>query len=233
METRDAIASGKRTAIIPTGGVEQSGPYLPLGKHNFILSRTMELLATELGDALVAPVVKYVPEGSIEPRTGHMMYPGTISVREEVFVLLLKEIARSLRTNGFRTIVLLGDSGDNLRGLALACDQLNAEWANSDTKAIFVQEYYNYKEIESWLTERGYAQVPEGIHDDLAFTAELLAIDEDLVRYKERASSGHLSINGVSLADRSKIQKLGVSIMEMRAHLTARRIRQLRETKSS
>ena len=37
MEVRDAIAGGKTTVIIPTGGTEQNGPHLVLGKHNYLV----------------------------------------------------------------------------------------------------------------------------------------------------------------------------------------------------
>ena len=36
-EVRDAIAGGKTTVIIPTGGTEQNGPHLALGKHNYLM----------------------------------------------------------------------------------------------------------------------------------------------------------------------------------------------------
>ena len=97
MEVRDAIRSGKRTAIIATGGVEQNGPYLVTGKHNVILRATTQAIARELGNALVAPIVPFVPEGDIDPPTGHMRYPGTISVRESTFRALLTDVAMSLK----------------------------------------------------------------------------------------------------------------------------------------
>lgn len=37
MEVRDALAAGKTTAIIATGGIEQNGPYLATGKHHYVL----------------------------------------------------------------------------------------------------------------------------------------------------------------------------------------------------
>src|SRR5687768_1004006 len=37
MEIRDAIAGGKTTALILTGGVESNGPHLATGKHNYVL----------------------------------------------------------------------------------------------------------------------------------------------------------------------------------------------------
>lgn len=36
LEIRDAMRAGKTTVIIATGGVEQNGPYLATGKHNYM-----------------------------------------------------------------------------------------------------------------------------------------------------------------------------------------------------
>src|SRR5262249_51135649 len=77
MEVRDALKSGKDTVLIPTGGVEQNGPYLATGKHDVVLRATSEAIARKLGNTLVAPIVPFVPEGDIEPPTSHMKYPGT------------------------------------------------------------------------------------------------------------------------------------------------------------
>ena len=81
LEVRDAIRAGKTTVIIATGGVEQNGPYLASGKHNYVLRATTEAIARKLGNALVAPIVPFVPEGDISPPTSHMKYHATISVR--------------------------------------------------------------------------------------------------------------------------------------------------------
>ena len=73
MEVRDLIKSGKRTIIIGTGGVEQNGPYVAGGKHNFVLQTVLPYIARAIPGSLIAPIVKFVPEGRIEPTTsGHM-----------------------------------------------------------------------------------------------------------------------------------------------------------------
>src|SRR5205823_7137050 len=82
MEVRDAMKAGKTTVLIPTGGVEQNGPYLATGKHNYVLRATTEAIARKLGNALVAPIIAFVPEGDIDPPTEHMKYPGSISLTE-------------------------------------------------------------------------------------------------------------------------------------------------------
>lgn len=113
MEIRDALTAGKTTAIVATGGIEQNGPYLATGKHNYVLRATTQAIARKLGNALVAPIVPFVPEGNIDPPSGHMRYPGTISVTESTYEALLRDICASLRTHGFTEIVLIGDSGGN------------------------------------------------------------------------------------------------------------------------
>src|SRR5687768_13590896 len=100
MEVRDAIAGGKTTVIVPTGGTEQNGPHMALGKHNYLVTYKAGQIAKQLGNALVAPVVSYVPEGDINPPTGHMRFAGTISLPQDVFVNVLEHAARSLRQHG-------------------------------------------------------------------------------------------------------------------------------------
>ncbi|MEE4298186.1 MAG: creatininase family protein, partial [Pseudomonadales bacterium] len=52
MEVRDAIADGTTTVIVPTGGIEENGPFLATGKHNLILEGTCPEIARQLGNAL-------------------------------------------------------------------------------------------------------------------------------------------------------------------------------------
>src|SRR5450432_156255 len=104
-EVRDQIRAGRRTIIIPIGGTEQNGPHMVLGKHNVRVKILAEKIALALGDALVAPVMAYVPEGDAAPPTSHMRFAGTISVPDSIFQKTLEYAARSLKAHGFRDIV--------------------------------------------------------------------------------------------------------------------------------
>jgi hypothetical protein len=42
IEVRDAVAAGSRTVIVPTGGLEQNGPHMVIGKHDFIVHSRSE-----------------------------------------------------------------------------------------------------------------------------------------------------------------------------------------------
>ena len=97
MEIRDAIRNGTTTVIVGTGGVEQNGPYVAGGKHNFVLQTVLPYIARAIAPALIAPIVKFVPEGSIEPPSGHMAYAGTIGLEQATFEALLTDICRSFR----------------------------------------------------------------------------------------------------------------------------------------
>src|SRR5580704_5098152 len=158
MEVRDAMQAGKTTVIIPTGGVEQNGPYLATGKHNYILRATTEAIARKLGNALIAPIVPFVPEGNIEPASLHMKYPGTISLTEETYHKLLVDLCASFRAHGFAHIVLIGDSGGNQEGMKAVAAELNAKWAGGKSQVHFIPDYYDYAGVEKWLVTQGIQQ---------------------------------------------------------------------------
>src|SRR5688500_15439718 len=108
-EVRDLVAGGTTNVIIGTAGTEQKGPHMVDGEHKFIMEHTADKIARGLGKTLVAPVITYVPEGSWDPPSGHMRYPGTITLPEDRFVELLVNAGRSLKAGGFKNIYFLGD----------------------------------------------------------------------------------------------------------------------------
>src|SRR5712672_2048154 len=145
-ELRDLIQSGKTTIIVPIGGTEQNGSHMALGKHNLRVRHLSEKIAGALGNALVAPVIAYVPEGGLAPPTGHMRFPGTITVPEEAFDKILEYAARSFKLAGFREIVFLGDHGSYQKDEKVIADRLNKEWASQQTRVHGVEEYYRASE---------------------------------------------------------------------------------------
>jgi creatinine amidohydrolase/Fe(II)-dependent formamide hydrolase-like protein len=183
-EVRDALRAGKTTIIVPAGGTEQNGPHMALGKHNTRVKILSQSIARALGDALVAPVIAYVPEGGVTPPTGHMRFPGTITVSEDAFQKVLESAARSFKQHGFRNIVLLGDHGSTQAGQRAVAARLNREWAGTSVRVHAIEEYYRAAETEvpRLLRSRGYQDAELGRHAGLADTALTLAIDPRLVR---------------------------------------------------
>jgi len=219
MEVRDALASGKTTVIIATGGVEQNGPYVAAGKHNLILRATAEAIARKLGNALVSPIVPFVPEGNIDPPTSHMRYPSTISLEESTFRALLRDIARSHHINGFRNVVFIGDSLTNQEGMKAVADELDNAWRSTGARAIYVPEYYDWDDRAQWLAARGYKEIDEGIHDELSVEAIIMTVDPGAIRLAERQAAGLDSINGVKLT--KQVTEAGHELVNHIAEVTA------------
>ena len=225
MDVRDALAAGKTTAIIPTGGVEPNGPWLATGKHNFVLRSNCDAIARKLGDALCAPIVKLVPEGGIDPPTGHMTSPGTLSLRQETFEALLTDVAHSLKMHGFRNIIFIGDSGGNQGGQRAVAERLNARFGGAAVVA-HVQEYYDYNTVTRYMAFRGLeASENDGLHDDPVIALNMFHDDPFSVRWEERVAAGLATINGVSLADRVESLERAREIVAFRADHTVRAIR--------
>ncbi len=219
IEIRDALAEGKRTAIVPTGGIEQNGPYVAMGKHNYVLEGMCERIARMLGDALCAPIIKLVPEGGINPPTGHMRYSGTLSVRQETFEAMLEDVGRSLHQHGFEWIVFIGDSGGNQTGMQNAANLLNEEWGTE--KALFIPEFYDNAGVQLHMEETfGIFEESEGWHDNYWLSAMQAAVDPETVRYEERVQSGRASINGVSLVPLGRTIAVGEELMGWRTDQT-------------
>jgi len=223
VEIRDAMKAGKDTVIVASGGLEQSGPYLVSGKHNIVLRVTTEALARKLGNALVASIIPFVPEGDIDPPSGHMRYPGSIGLTAATFEALLTDVASSLKTNGFRTIVFIGDHGGNQAGMKKVAETLSAKWAASgaSTRVYFISEYYQYPEVQEWIeTSLGIRQVDEGLHDDYAISSMMALVDPNSIRLKQRVAKGKDTINGVKLSPLATTQANARKIVAHRIDAT-------------
>ena len=198
MELRDTIRGGRTTILIPIGGTEQNGPHMALGKHNVRARVLAERIATKLGDALVAPVIAYVPEGAVSPPTQHMRYPGTITIPEDVFEKTLDSAARSFRQHGFRHIVLLADHGGYLKSLQRVAERLNREWKAAPVRVHAIEEYYRAADrgFANILADRGFTAAEIGAHAGLADTALTLDVAPGLVRAERANATGKRAETG-------------------------------------
>lgn len=217
VEVRDAIAAHTLTTIIvPVGGTEQNGPHMTLGKHNVRAKVLAGRIAAQLGDALVAPVVAYVPEGRIAPPAAHMRYAGTISIPDAVFEALLEAAGQSFRQHGFRDVVLIGDHGGYQRDLAAVAARLNRAWAATPARAHYIAAYYRAAQTSylQALRAHGLSEAQIGSHAGAADTSLALAVDPDLVKsdrmprdLRDAAAAG---VNGDPRASSAALGQSGV-----------------------
>ena len=221
-EVRDHAKAGKNVVLVPIGGTEQNGPHMVLGKHNVRARVLSGKIAAALGTALVAPVMSYVPEGSIDPPTAHMRFPGTITVPEEAFEQVLESAARGFRLHGFRHIVFLGDHGGYQKSLKLVADRLNKEWARERVRVHALEEYYRASDtgFAEALKARGFKADEIGTHAGLADTSLALAVDPALVRSERLRAPNMGPADGVvGKPDRAtaELGKAGVELIVERS----------------
>ena len=197
-EVRAAIDSGATTVIVPTAGTGQNGPHMALGKHKFRINAGAGRIARALGNTLVAPVMTYVPEGTIDPPAGHMRYAGTISIPEDVFRSVLEHTARSLKQHGFTDILFIGDSGPNQRPQELVAESLSLEWEAEGVRVLHVSDWYKVGVFDDYLVSQGATYDEIGTHAGLRDTSLLLAIAPQHVRTDSISIGRGMDVDGVS-----------------------------------
>ena len=218
-EVRDLIKAGTTTVIVGTAGTEQKGPHMVDGEHKFVMEYTGDKIARALGKTLVAPVVTYVPEGSWENPAGHMSKPGTITLPEDRFVELLVNAGRSLKAGGFKTILLIGESGGNRGGMRTASDKLNALWKGTDARAFWIDDYYTkgHADQNKWITEHiGIPADQIGGHANILDTSELLFVNPKHIR-RTRLTGNDYENNGVSGNNQGKsTPEIGKALLQIK-----------------
>jgi creatinine amidohydrolase/Fe(II)-dependent formamide hydrolase-like protein len=229
-EVRDAIRAGKTTVVIPTGGTEQNGPHMVLGKHNIIVRHTAGEIAKQLGNALVAPVLAYVPEGNISPPSGMMTFAGTISLPDEYFIKVLEFAARSLKVHGFLDIAIIGDSGGNQKGAQVVADTLNREWASTPVRVHAVTAYYSANGFPEWLQQQGESLEAIGSHATITDTSQVMVLYPAGIRSDKLVRGRPGDGTGITGDPTRASIAYGQKGLELKIAAGVRAIRELRQT---
>lgn len=230
-EVRDAIQGGKKAIIIPTGGTEQNGPHMVLGKHNYIVTFAAGQIAQQLGNALVAPTVQYVPEGDwASANFGDK--PGVITNPSPSYDRLLDAAVRSLKVHGFTDILLIGDSGGNQRGLTDVANALNAEWQGTGVRVYALVDYYQKGRTAArdyLLTTRGWDAQTVGSHAGTSDTSQLLYVFPQGIRRDKLAPGGGSADSGVNGDPTKASAEIGKVIVDLKVDAALAQYRALKD----
>ena len=96
-EVKSALAAGKTTALIYTGGTEHRGPQNVNGGHNLMARDTVKAIALKLGNAIAMPVLPYTPNNA------SAALPGTIGLTPELLAAVLERIPSRRSSTASRT----------------------------------------------------------------------------------------------------------------------------------
>lgn len=227
LEMRDLVGTyGYTTALILNGTMEANGPYLTTGKHNHVLTVTGEAIARTLGNTLVAPIVML--DGG-DPETTST--PGRLVLSPETLHAVLRDMATSLKAQGFTEIFFIGDSGSNQRMLTGVADELKAAWRGEDVLVAHIPEYYNYGDVLRYQNEvLGKVELNkdlDGYHDDYYISSIIMNDSPDHIRLPQRQAVNLDHINSLHI-DEAEGLEIGRKITQFRADVTAAAIERLR-----
>jgi len=224
-EVRDAIAAGKRTAIIYTGSSEQNGPHMVIGKHNFIARAMGQRIAEELGDALVYATMPYAITGDPIARTGHMRFPGSVTLPPEVFYGVVRGAAQSALTAGFKVVALMGEHGGGQNELALAARSLDPQARAAGGGGLFIGDLYEKSRVmmREVLAKRGLPTDED--HAGIPDTSSLLYLQtkDEWVRQDKIAQADDK--NGVRGHPQLASAELGKIYLDIKVELAIKQIR--------
>ncbi len=130
-------------AVLPLGCTEQHA-YLSLFTDSILAER----LALEAAEPLGVPVFPVVPYG-ITPY--FMSYPGTVTLRVQTYLSVVRDILDSLVQHGFKRIVIVNGHGGNTPAAAL-CDEVMRDHEASNIHI----KFHNW-----WNAPRALAKVKE------------------------------------------------------------------------
>ena len=227
LEMRDLVKTyGYKTALILNGTMESNGPYLTTGKHNHVLKVTGDAVARTLGKTLIAPIVM-LDSGNPESVTT----PGSIKLSQATLRAVLKDMATSLKGQGFTEIFFLGDSGSNQTDLTAVASELTEAWKGKGVLVSHIREYYNYGDVLKYQNEvLGKVEIDkdlDGYHDDYYITSLIMNDSPKHVRYDERVKVGLNHINSLPL-ELNEALTIGKKLAQFRADATVAAIKQRR-----
>jgi creatinine amidohydrolase len=110
----EAYLRGDDRAVLPLGSTEQHAQ-LSLSVDSILSER----VAAEAAEPLGVPVFPVVAYG-LTPY--FMAYPGSITLRTETYIRLVRDILDGMRAHGFRRILIVNGHGGNQPAAALAIE---------------------------------------------------------------------------------------------------------------
>lgn len=170
--TVDWQMSPTRIAVLPVGAHEQHGGRLPLCTDTLLAEHFARHLAESLEAALL-PALPFAT--SLE----HSAFRGSISLRPETAMALLRDLAESLERQGFRRLVVVNGHGGNFFLGPVARD-LNA--TERPIRLLVVDCGARFDDSEAGRLVSGGE-----LHAGASENSRLMAIRPDLVGPPERA----------------------------------------------
>lgn len=162
-----ALRDAGALVVVPTGAIEQHGDHLAVDTDTRLAETVTRLAAEQAGDTsvIVAPAVSF----GFSPH--HLAWPGTISLRLETYLAVLRDVAHSILDAGFPRMLFVNGHGGNEAPLRALVGQLV-----TDGHAVGMVNYFSPSQAEWIALLQG--QLPRAGHACEQETALSLALPQ-------------------------------------------------------
>jgi len=123
--------------------------------------------------------------------------------------------------------VLIGDSGENQKGLQSVANSLNKEWSKTNVRVHFVSEYYKESPFREWLQGQGEKREDIGTHAGIVDTSQLMAVNPNGIRSDKLAAGADRSVTGATGNPARASVAYGKKGLEMKIEAAVAQIRKL------
>jgi creatinine amidohydrolase len=161
--------------VLPTAATEQHGPHLATGHDTVIVEEIARRAAERAGEVVTIVVAPALPFGSSDH---HLPFGGTLSLRTETYLAVLKDLLRSMVTAGARNALVLNGHGGNHELNELAVRDIARE---SDDVTLAAGSWWGIA-APALAADGRFAGVRVPGHAGQAETAMMLALDPARVR---------------------------------------------------
>jgi creatinine amidohydrolase len=104
--SEDERSRAARVAVLPVGSFEQHGDFLPLITDTLIACAIAQRISSDYELFLLPPV-------TLSCSHEHGSFPGTVSIRVETLLAIIRDVADSLRRKGFQRLAVVNGHGGN------------------------------------------------------------------------------------------------------------------------
>jgi creatinine amidohydrolase len=164
----DATRAGP-VALLPFGAVEEHGPHLPLGTDIDLTAALADRIC-QAADLIRLPTMPYGQVWSLA------QFPGSLSVRDEILVGLITDLADGLRRGGVNGLVLFTGHLGNVAALRTATRAL----AGTGGLAAIALAYPGLEQVADEVRDAPRSH-PSIMHADELETSLMLALHPEKV----------------------------------------------------
>ena len=187
---REAIDQGWTTVVVAVGSTEQHGPHLPTMTDARIGDAVAGLVAHKLGDALVARTI------DVGVSEHHLAFAGTISLKPDTLLSILRDYIDSLVRSGFTRIVFVPTHGGNFPAVERGVTEARA--AHTGVEVCGYTDLLGFAGFLNQVSaEFGVSPEASGAHAGENETSMMMLLEPDLV-VRDRFAAGYVGPLGAA-----------------------------------